>query len=131
LVLVWSYSLSQRDFASEKIKRKDMGALIAEEVRCAAAIKAFVREIDAAMEKAIRLELMCVCCYYGCGALNGFVALVSTLLCVLLKCFNFVMCVAQVLQLCYVCCSSATKIRFVTVCSLGEFEPSWANPVFW
>ncbi len=34
-----------------------MGALIAEEVRCAAAIKAFVREVDAAMEKAIRLEL--------------------------------------------------------------------------
>jgi hypothetical protein len=77
LVLVWTYSLSQRDFASEKIKRKEMGALIAEEVRCAAAIKAFVREIDAAMEKAIRLELMLACCYYGCGALNGCVTLVA------------------------------------------------------
>jgi hypothetical protein len=109
LVLVWSYSLLQRDFASEKIKRKEMGALIAEEVRCAAAIKAFVREIDAAMEKAIRLELMCACCYYGCGALNGFVTLVSTLLCVLLN----------------------TRRCCVTVCSLGEFEPSWANPVLW
>jgi hypothetical protein len=107
LVLVWSYSLSQRDFASEKIKRKDMGALIAEEVRCAAAIKAFVREIDAAMEKAIRLELMFACCCYGCGAL------VSTLLRVLLK------------------CNRNTRRCCVTVCSLGEFEPSWANPVFW
>ncbi len=62
-----------------------MGALIAEEVRCTAAIKAFVREIDAAMEKAIRLELMFACCCYGCGALNGCVTLASTLLFVLLK----------------------------------------------
>jgi hypothetical protein len=104
----------QRDFASEKIKRKEMGALIAEEVRCAAAIKAFVREIDAAMEKAIRLALMFACCCYGCGALNGCVAFVSTLLCVLL-----------------LKCNRNTRRCRVTVCSLGEFEPSWANPVFW
>ncbi len=39
-------------------------------------------------------------------------------------CFNFVMCVLLK-------CNRNTRRCRVTVCSLGEFEPSWANPVFW
>ena len=62
-----------------------MGALIAEEVRCAAAIKAFVREIDAAMEKAIRLELEHARYCDNCGALHGCATLASTLWCLMLK----------------------------------------------
>jgi predicted RNA-binding protein YlqC (UPF0109 family) len=44
----------QRDFSSAKIKRNEMGSLIGEEMRCTAAIRSLIREIDGAMHKAIR-----------------------------------------------------------------------------
>ncbi len=44
----------QRDFSSAKIKRGEMASMMGEEMRCCGAIRAFVKEIDDVMHKAIR-----------------------------------------------------------------------------
>ena len=98
-----------------------MGALIAEEVRCAAAIKAFVREIDAAMEKAIRWELQHARYCDNCGALHRCVTLASTF-----GVFDAEVKPKHALLVC-----DGARCCCVTARSVGEFEPNWANPVFW
>jgi hypothetical protein len=45
---------AQRDFSSAKIKRGEMASMMGEEMRCCGAIRAFVKEMDDVMHRAIR-----------------------------------------------------------------------------